>query len=215
MSCSVLKRDHGESLPHVAWRLWPAGASAPDSASVGPGGTRSTAVPAGSSLAPADAARLEKDAYERGFRDGEASATRKAAEQLQSVVRGFAETAVSVASYKSSLRREAEQELTALAMAIAGRIVRRELSLDPGIILSIVRSCLGELGNGEVYRVRLHPHDAQAVGAYLAEQRRTEIEVVPDTKIGRGGALFETSQGRLDARIGTQLDEIELGLADQ
>ena len=41
------------------------------------------------------------------------------------------------------------------------------------------------------------------------------IELVPDGTQQRGGAVFETSRGLLDASIETQLQEIERGLADQ
>jgi flagellar biosynthesis/type III secretory pathway protein FliH len=41
------------------------------------------------------------------------------------------------------------------------------------------------------------------------------VEVVADPLVSPGGAVFSTSQGELDGRIETQLEEIEHGLADR
>lgn len=204
MSSSVLKRDRSASLPQMAWRSWPGGAAA------APG----QAQAASALRAAPDAARLEKEAYERGFREGEASGARKSGEQFQAAIRAFADSVATLADHKAALCKQAERELAELALAVARRVVCRELALDPGVVLAVVRSCLDELRNAEIYRLRLHPQDVQPVAAYLNEQRRARIEIVPDMEISRGGAVFETSQGRLDARIGTQLEEIERGLAD-
>jgi flagellar assembly protein FliH len=199
MSSSVLKGEAARRLPPVAWREYGAAPSGP----VRP------APPAGQ---PPDS-QAEKAAYERGLRAGEAAAARQAQEQLQAALHGLARTAAELAGYKTALRAEAERELLALAMAVARRVLRRELSLDPGIIQAVMRSCLEELRHAEVYRLRLHPQDAPAVAGFF-QQQQSKVEVLPDSRITRGGAVFETSRGQLDARLETQLEEIERGLAD-
>jgi flagellar assembly protein FliH len=209
MSSSVVKRPAGQALPKVVWRRWPTGtggqpvARAPASAA--------EQAPAAS---VADTVRLEKDAFDRGFREGEAAAARKAQEQLQSAIQAFAQTVSTLAAYKAKLRAEVEHELVSLALAIAQKIVRRELSVDSGLILAVVKACLEVLQNAEIYRLRLNPQDLPAVAQYL-QQRPARIELIPDSGITRGGALFETSQGKLDARLESQFMEIERGLADR
>jgi len=49
------------------------------------------------------------------------------------------------------------------------------------------------------------------------EQARTgaRFEVVPEPRLERGAAIFETSRGSLDASVETQLDEIQRGLIDR
>jgi flagellar assembly protein FliH len=41
------------------------------------------------------------------------------------------------------------------------------------------------------------------------------FEVVPEPRLERGAAIFETSRGSLDASVETQLDEIQRGLVDR
>ncbi len=203
MPSTVLKSSAGRSFPRLEWREWP------------PEGQRRPASVPDSEPPPGaagDHARIESEAFDRGFREGEAAGAARAQQQFQAAVRAFAEAAAGLAGYKPSLRAEAEREMVALALAVARKIVRRELSIDPDVVLALVKACLQEIRNAEVYRLRLHPQDVQAVAAHLQQHH---IEVIPDAAVGRGGAVFETSQGRLDARVDTQLAEIERGLADE
>ncbi len=200
MPSTVLKSPAADAFPRLEWRAW---------SSEGRHTAASAAEPPSGS--PADYARIEKGAFDRGFREGEAAGAARAQEQFQAAVRAFAESAAGMAGYKASLRAEAEREMVVLALAVARKVVRRELSIDPDIVLAVVKACLEEIRNAEIYRLRLHPQDVQAVAAYLASR---PIEVIPDPMVGRGGAVFETSQGRLDARLDSQLTEIERGLAD-
>ncbi|HYM09665.1 MAG TPA: FliH/SctL family protein [Bryobacterales bacterium] len=211
MPSSVVKRDAARSLPPVDWPVWTAGGGVA-AVPAGRGGAGRVGPPAAGA---AELARVEKEAYERGFREGEAAGARQGVEQFQGAMRAFAQSAAALAGHKPALRAEAEREAVMLSLAVAQRIVRRELAMDPTIVLAVVKACFEELGNAEIYRLRLHPQDVQPVAAYLHEQRGARIELIADAAIGRGGAVFETSQGRLDARVDTQLAEIERGLADR
>lgn len=210
MSCSVLKRPSTQTVERLEW---------PQCADEGRSSDR-VFTRGGASVEAADRARGrdapagEREAYQRGFREGDAEGARRTFDQFQAAIRAFTENAAALAGYKPMLRAEVERELVALSLAVARKVLRRELSIDPSIVLALVKVCFTELQNAEIYRLRLHPQDVEPVADYLRLQRRGGIELVPDPEIARGGAVFETSQGKLDARLDTQLLEIERGLAD-
>ena len=103
-----------------------------------------------------------------------------------------------------------------LAFAIARRVLRREISVDPWAAQAIASACLREAGGAAVQRIRVHPDDVAAVreGIGQGQPGGEAIEVLGDASIARGGAVLETERGRLDGRIETQLEEIARGLAD-
>lgn len=205
---SVLKGGDAQALPRVEWMAWEAGGPA--------GAPQLRPAGAGPASAPAvDAALVEKQAFERGFREGEATGARQGLEKLQAAVQGFAQNAAQLALYKPQLRAEVEQQLVNLSMAVAQKILKRELSIDPNIVLAVVKGCLQEMENVEIYRIRVHPQDAPALAAYFQQHQRGNLEVIADGQVTRGGALLETAQGQLDARLETQLVEITHGLADR
>ncbi len=206
MSSKVLKKHAAAGLAGLGWKR-----VAP---SVALSETDPAEIEAGGAPAAAHPARPEQADFERGRREGEAAARQALAAQFRSALDELAKSAAALAAYKPALRHQAERELLALALAIARKILRRELTVDPNIVLAVVRSCLEELRNAEIYRLRLNPQDLETVAASLP-RREPPIQVVADAALTRGGAIFESSQGQLDARLEAQLQEIECGLADR
>jgi flagellar assembly protein FliH len=103
-----------------------------------------------------------------------------------------------------------------LALAVARRVLRRELSVDPEAIRGVVLAALEKLDGQEISRVRVHPAHAAEVSACLRRAvSGRAIEVVPDPAREPGFVIFETERGSLDASVDTQLEEIERGLADR
>ena len=81
-------------------------------------------------------------------------ACEEAAAQVQQTVDRLTETLRELALMKRKIRNEAEQELVKLSLAIARRIVYRELAADPESIHGIVHAALQKLQNREIIRVR-------------------------------------------------------------
>jgi flagellar assembly protein FliH len=169
-----------------------------------------------------DMAQLEREWQQRvaearaaGLREGEATGRSRAAAELQPMLERLARTIDEVAGLRPRLRREAEADLVKLAIAIARRVIRRELGVDPEALHGLVLGALEKLQIQEVSRVRVHPSQAAAVAALLRERSSgLPIEVMPDVSGDPGAAVFETSRGNLDASVESQLGEIERGLAD-
>jgi flagellar assembly protein FliH len=157
-----------------------------------------------------------RQAYESGFREGEAAARQSAESQVREAVEKLAATVVEVAATRSDVMRRAEADMVRLSVEIARRILHRELSLDTSALEALIRAALEKLRSQEVYRVRVHPGHEQLVRACLQQiGRDPDIEVVGDASQPRGGAVFEISRGSLDASVETQLREIENGLVDR
>jgi len=161
----------------------------------------------------------EQAAYQRGLQEGEARARQQGAAQaqaeLQAALGRIGKTVDEISSLRSRLRHEAEEDVVKLAMAIARRILNRELATDPGALLGLVRSALDKLDGRELHRVRLNPQDAPVVQQFLQTLGTPrKIELFPDPALARGSAILESNHGSLDASIDTQLNEIARGFAD-
>jgi flagellar assembly protein FliH len=121
-----------------------------------------------------------------------------------------------VAGLRNRIRREAESDLVKLSIAIARRILHRELSVDPEAISGLMKAALEKVQSQEIHRVRVHPDLEAAVRKVLeglASGR--SVQVVADGGRESGDVVFETTRGNLDASIDTQLQEIGRGLADR
>lgn len=170
--------------------------------------------PAPAPPTPAELETIKKAAYGQGYSDGERAGEDCAAKQLQPVMQSFRKTTAELAAYKSTLRAEAEQELVELALLIARRVIHREVQVDRSSVVGIVRACVERINGAEIQRLRVNPADAAIMGEYFRQPGGSDIEIVADLSVAPGGAILHTSQGQLDARLESQLREIEYGLTD-
>jgi len=157
-----------------------------------------------------------RDAYAAGMREGEAAGRKRGAAELQPVIDRLARSIEEIGGMRVRLRAEAEADLIQLALAIARRVLRRELVIDPEALHGLVLGALEKLGGQEVSRVRVHPSHAGLVTESLRQNSASaKVEVIADPSRDLGAVIFETPRGNLDASVDSQLQEIERGLADR
>lgn len=165
-----------------------------------------------------DTKRLEqlekkaKEAFESGRIQGEQAARAHYDEQMERMAQAVAQ----LAALRGETHRKAELELLELSVAIARRILRREVSTDSDALRGIVGVALGKLQSAEIYMVHVHPQLLAPVGALLERLSPDKpIQVKADANLAAGALLFETAKGTLDVSIETQLKEVERGLIDK
>lgn len=197
-----------------------------------PGGGAQPSAPAAKAAAPlpdtaeqaarhiaevrAQAERQVREARDAGYREGEAAGRRAAEADLRPVVARMTHSLEELALLRPAIVAQAEAELLKLSIAIARRVLHRELSIDPEALAGIVRKALESIHLDEVCRVRVHPADAGALRSGLEKNPAARtVEVQPDGALERGALVVETGRGKLDASVETQLAEIERGLADR
>lgn len=157
-----------------------------------------------------------REAHAAGMREGEAAGRKRGAAELQPVIDRLARSIEEIGGMRARLRAEAEADLIQLALAIARRVLRRELVIDPEALHGLVLGALEKLGGQEISRVRVHPSHASLVTESLRQNSASaKVEVIADPSRDLGAVIFETPRGNLDASVDSQLQEIERGLADR
>src|SRR5450756_1756718 len=97
------------------------------------------------------------EAHAAGLREGEAAGRQRAAAELQPVIDRLARCIEEIGGLRARLRAEAEADLLQLSLAIARRVLRRELAIDPEALHGLVLGALEKLQGQEISRVRVHP----------------------------------------------------------
>lgn len=162
------------------------------------------------------AEQLVREAHAAGLREGEVAGRRGAAAELQPAIDRLARAVDEIGGLRSRLRAEAEADLVQLSLAIARRVLRREIVIDPEALHGLILGALEKLSGQEIARVRVHPSHAALVAESLRlNSTGAKVEVIPDPGREVGSVVFETPRGNLDASVESQLQEIERGLADR
>jgi len=157
-----------------------------------------------------------KEAYEKGLADARQEARAAARAEYREAVEKLAQSAARLQEYRSRIRHDAEQDLVKLSIAIARRLIRRELTVDPESVHGIIRVALEKMQARDISRLRVHPSHVAGVREMLQRTAGASgLEVAADPSLQLGDAIFETSRSELDATIESQLREIERGFADR
>ena len=115
-----------------------------------------------------------------------------------------------------TLERDAYQ----FALAVAARIIKREVTIDNDTIVRQIKGAIRRVVGVETIKLRVHPADEEIVREHRAtfissagSIRDLVIEV--DDSLEPGGCIIESTAGNVDARISTQINQVATALFDQ
>jgi len=152
---------------------------------------------------------------QRAMEAGREAGTNAARAELQPHYERLARSVEELALCRLRYRKETEREVVQLALEIARRVLRRELTVDPESILGLVHAGLETVSMREVLEIRVHPAHAEIVRACLQKMGApAAITVLGDGHLEPGAVLVETRRGGFDSSADTQLEEIQRGFTD-
>jgi flagellar assembly protein FliH len=106
-----------------------------------------------------------------------------------------------------------------LSVEIARKIVRREIEKDDEFIIDAVKAGLHQLSSRQDLKIRVNSADSEMVKEHRDDLTASfdgmpPVEVIEDRRVPQGGWIVESTSGRLDGRVDTQLNEIERSLTE-
>jgi len=111
-----------------------------------------------------------------------------------------------------SLNEDIEHQLTQLAVALAQQLVRRELKVEPGEIIGLIRDSVKLLpGNTRNISIQLHPEDARLVRSALSLETSDDEhswKLIEDPMITRGGCQINAAPSAINATLENRLSEL-------
>lgn len=107
-----------------------------------------------------------------------------------------------------------EEEVVRLSLAIAARILHREVEMDPLLLKGAVRVALEKVQGAETAVLRVPEEQEGEWKMLLTEAHREDVTVVSDNRLQQGDCRLETTVGRVELGVKAQLEEIEKGFFD-
>lgn len=153
---------------------------------------------------------LQQQAYDEAFAAGMQAGTKAGEDAVLSRSARFDELLTALARPFDKLDETVEKQLVELAMAVVRQLFRREIHIDPGHVIGVVREAIQLLPVAcREIKVHLHPEDAKLVLESLAP---TDGErawgVVEDPLINRGGCKVSSQNSHIDAQADTRLNAV-------
>jgi len=165
---------------------------------------------------------IEQAAYCRGFSDGEKSGyeqgeragSEAARIRLEPVLKSLNQMLAELEALQQRECRHFEKELVDLALAVARKIVGREVAVNPEALTGMLRDTLSCIEHAGSLSIRLNPDDLQRLADVqtqllkgLADPARVRFEA--DPAISAGGGFIESEAGDIDARLEHRFQVVE------
>lgn len=156
---------------------------------------------------------IEKEAYEKGFEQGEKDGRELGLKRLDVVIHQLKKALLEIERQQEGFRQSYESEMLRLMLCIGKRIFRQELLCHEEAILAVLREAFQYVTDRGKVLVRLNPVDYQYLLTHTGEvpfspDERDGVKMIEDPSITRGGCLLETSFGEVDATFESQFDEM-------
>ena len=167
-------------------------------------------APATGSSARATAKRQQEDAYKAGFAKGLADGMASAQSELNNRISLLNQAMQFIAKPIEAIDEHVEQELAGLAIEIARQIIRREIKLDSGHVVAVVREAIASLPVvSGVVNLHLNPEDAAYVRDALSiSEAENSYRIIEDPTITCGGCRITSATSQVDATIEKQVAAI-------
>jgi len=164
--------------------------------------------------ARAQVEKLKSDSSKEGFDQGHEEGFQKGYAEAQRLVERMHKIVDSVMQRREEILNETERQIVELVILITRKIVKVISENQKSVILSNVLSALKKVkGRGDV-TIRVNLADVQLTTEHIQDFiSRVEaikgITVMEDSSVESGGCIVETDFGAIDARISSQLTELE------
>ncbi len=156
-------------------------------------------------------ARELDDAYARGFDAGRAQGEAAEGGRLDSAIRAVAAAAAEFEERQPGWLRKLDENLVALAIAIAREVAGRELRGSADDIRALVHQAMEEFPLRSALRVRLNPVDLSAISSPRGGEGLPagyDVRWIPDPAIAPGGCFVEGPNSLVDGRVDKALERI-------
>lgn len=152
----------------------------------------------------------KKEAFEKGSKEGYDTGSN----EVQRLIDRLHTILERTMSRRQEILDETEQQIVELVLLMTRKVVKVISESQRNVVMTNIVQALRKVkGRGDV-TIRVNLSDVQLTSDHIKEfmasvENIKNISVVEDTTVERGGCIIETDFGAIDARISSQLSELE------
>jgi flagellar assembly protein FliH len=158
--------------------------------------------------------RVEKEAQGKGEEQGREQGYQEGRGEVQRLIENLQRIITAAIERRNQIIEESETQVINLVLLIAKKVIKVISENQKNVVINNVVQALRKLkSRGEVV-IRVNLADLELTSAHVGDflkmvENVKSITVLEDSSVDRGGCIIETDFGQIDARISSQLSEIE------
>jgi flagellar assembly protein FliH len=158
-------------------------------------------------------------AREEGYQSGYSEGFEKGRVEVERVLNKLQVMLSAVVDRRNDILKETESEVVDLVLQISNKVVKVISEAQRDVVISNVRSALKKLKSKTDIIIRVNTQDLDITNEKAREflesvENVKHVTVVEDALVDAGGCIVETDKGEIDARIKSQLRQIEKAILD-
>ncbi|MEX2443551.1 MAG: flagellar assembly protein FliH [Alkalispirochaeta sp.] len=161
-----------------------------------------------------NAKQIEEEAWQRGHKEGREAGIEEGKGEIQRVIDRFHVVLSKAIERRNEIIQESETQVVNLVLSIAKKVIKVISENQKNVVINNIAQSLQKLQQKSDIIVRVNLADLEIATKHkedilkMAERVKT-ITIAEDSTVDPGGAIIETDFGEIDARIASQLREIE------
>ncbi|MDD5456983.1 MAG: FliH/SctL family protein [Candidatus Margulisbacteria bacterium] len=152
---------------------------------------------------------IKRKAHEEGMAQGKEEIIRK----FDDFIKYIDKSKENIEMETSRIYAQQEQDLAALSLKIAEKLVLSEMEFNEELLTRIIKNIISQITERKKVTIKANPQDYEILVQHADEIKKeggmiSEFSIEKNNAVSRGGVIFEMSSGLTDAQIETQVRKI-------
>jgi flagellar assembly protein FliH len=162
---------------------------------------------------------VTKEAHKKGWDQGREDGFKEGKNEVERLVNRIHVILERAMDKRSEILEQTEGQIVELVLLIARKVVKTISENQKNVVISNIAQALRKLKTRSDVIIKVNLADLQLASDHAKDfvemaENAKRITVVEDSAIDRGGCVIETDFGEIDARIQSQLHELEEKILD-
>ncbi len=164
--------------------------------------------------ADSNRAALEEDARRKGFDNGHQMGYMEGKAEAERLVERMHRMLEAVMQRREEILRDTETQIVELVILMSRKVIKIISENQKNVIMANVLAALKKVRTRGEVTLRVNLEDVKLTSEHIDEfiqhvEKVKGITVLEDSSVEKGGCIVETDFGAIDARISSQLTELE------
>jgi flagellar assembly protein FliH len=157
---------------------------------------------------------IEHEAYTKGYDAGREVGFKRGQSEVRRLIDRIGTIVGQAIDVREEIIAASEKQMVDMILMVARKVIKDEVAERKEVVLNNIREALKRIKDRDRVDIRVNFADLELTTAHKDElikmmESLRKVNIYEDSRIDRGGCIIETDVGSIDARISTQLKEIE------
>ncbi|RPJ03313.1 MAG: flagellar assembly protein FliH [Spirochaetaceae bacterium] len=158
--------------------------------------------------------QIENEAFERGYREGHEQGFKGGKDEVDRLIERLHLILSKAIEKRNEIIEVSETQLVNLVLLISKKVIKVISENQKNVVINNVIQALRKLKSRGDVVIRVNLSDLELTTEHIKDfmkmvENVKSVTVLEDSSVDKGGCIIETDFGQIDARISSQLHEIE------